>query len=266
MREPLVSDSTYFFDPETYDQVYAGFTADLPHYLELVKHSGGAVLEVACGNGRLLIPALEAGVACDGLDYDRGMLDDLRRKLAASGRAASLFEADMRDFTLSGRYALITIAFNSFLHNLTQEDQLATLRCCLRHLEPGGRLAIIVFHPSAAKLVALAEGEILAVDQPLAVGRIRVYDHSDDDRVEQTRLVTRRIEYLDAAGRVAAGKTFRFRLRYVFKPEMELLLRAAGFARWDMRPLFSNYSDPASAAGGRAAREGDNLLWTAWKT
>lgn len=261
-----MNDGPYFMDPGTYDQVYAGFTIDLPHYLELMQHAGGPALEVCCGNGRLLIPVLEAGLVCDGLDYDHPMLDDLRRKLTAAGLGASIFEADMRDFTLPGRYALITIPFNSFLHNLTQEDQLATLRCCRQHLEPNGRLAIIAFHPSAAKLIALAAGEILVIDRQLGEGRIRVYDRAEDDRVEQTRLVTRRIEFLDATGRVANEKTYTFRLRYVFKPEMELLFRVAGFARWEMRPLFSDYSDPASAAGDRPAREGDNLLWTAWRT
>ena len=261
-----MSGSAYFLDPATYDRIYAGFTADLPHYLELMKHAGGPALEVACGNGRLLLPALEAGANCDGLDNDRGMLDDLRRKLAAMGRSAVLHEADMRDFTLPGRYALVTIPFNSFLHNLTQEDQLATLRCCGQHLEPHGRLAVILFHPSAARLIAQTEGELLVVDAPLGAGRIRVYDSAVDDRVEQTRRITRRIEQSDAAGRVTGNNRLEFRLRYVFKPEMELLLRAAGFTRWEMRPLFSNYQDDASTAGDRPAREGDSLLWTAWRS
>jgi hypothetical protein len=57
----------------------------------------------------------------------------------------------------------------------------------------------------------------------------------------------------------------RFDLRYVYKPEMELLLRVAGFSRWQAEPLFSDYADPASAAAARAIREGDNVRWTAWK-
>jgi hypothetical protein len=46
---------------------------------------------------------------------------------------------------------------------------------------------------------------------------------------------------------------------------MELLLRVAGFSRWEVRPAFASYMDAASLAGDRPIREGDVLLWTAWK-
>jgi len=259
-----VSERDYFMSPATYDAVYGDFKADVPHVLDLLRRPGGPALEACCGNGRLLLPALREGFAVDGLDLDPAMLDDLRDKLAAASLATNLHQADMRDFSLPGRYALIVIAFNSFLHNLSQEDQLATLRCCRLHLEPEGRLALVTFHPSAEKLIEFSSGERLVADRPLEGGRIRVFDRADDDRVEQTRRVTRRIERLGADGGVASEETFRFRLRYVYKPEMELLLRVAGFSRWEMRPLFASYTDPASDATGRPVREGDNLLWTAW--
>jgi len=264
VAEARVSDGAYFLDPADYDAVYGDFTADIPPVVELMKQAGGPALEVCCGNGRLLLPVLEAGVACDGLDFDAAMLDDLRRKLAARGLSATLHQADMRDFALPGRYALVLIGFNSFLHNLTQEDQLATLRCCRRHLAPGGRLAIVVFHPSAEKLIEYSAAPHLSIDRPHGAGRVRVVDHAVDDRIEQVRVVKRRIEYQDASGRPTAERTEVFRVRYVFKPEMELLLRVAGFSRWEVRALFGNYSDPASGAADRAAREGDNLLWEAW--
>jgi hypothetical protein len=56
-----------------------------------------------------------------------------------------------------------------------------------------------------------------------------------------------------------------FSLRYAYKPEMELLLHVAGFSRWDVRPAFASFMDPASVAGDRPMREGDNLEWTAWR-
>lgn len=260
-----MSGPQYFLDPRTYDEVYANVTADVATHLGLVRSAGGAALEVCCGNGRLLVPALEAGLACDGLDIDEAMLDDARRKLAERGLTTALHRADMRDFTLPRRYALISIPFNSFLHNLTQEDQLATLRCCRQHLEQGGRLCLILFHPSAAKLIEMSEAPRLSLDLPLGEGRIRVWDGAQDDRVEQIRHVHRRVEYFDAKGAVREERHYDYELRYVYKPEMELLLRVAGFVRWEVRPAFSDYRDAASVAGERPASEGDNLLWSAWR-
>ena len=259
-----MSAGAYFMSPATYDAVYGGFTADLPLAIELLRGAGGPALEVCCGNGRVLLPALRAGIPCDGLDLSREMLADLRAKLAAQRLSAELYEADMRDFTLPKRYALVLIAFNSFLHNLTQADQLATLRACRLHLAPGGRLALVAFHPSAEKLIEYSNGEHLAVERLVDGALLRVYDHACDDRIEQVRTVSRRIERLDEDGRVTSEERHTFEVRYVFKPEMELLLRVAGFSRWEVSPAFSDYADPASVAAGRPPREGDHLLWTAW--
>lgn len=257
-------DGSYYLDPALYDAVYSDYTADVAPHVEALRAAGGPALEVCCGNGRLLIPALEAKADCEGLDFSEPMLADLRAKLAAKHLRATLHRADMRDFTLPMRYALIVIGFNSFLHNLTQDDQLATLRCCRQHLESGGRLQLTVFHPAVDKLLQWSERESLTKDVAYGGRRYRVFDRADDDRVEQVRRMTRRIEILDGE-RVVEERTETFSIRYVYKPEMELLLRVAGFSRWQAEPLFVDYADPASAAGGRPLREGDHVRWTAWK-
>lgn len=265
-----MSDGGYYLDPALYDAIYSDTTADIAPHVAAMRAAGGPALEVCCGNGRLLLPTLAAGVACEGLDREEAMLADLRAKLAAQGLRATLHRADMRDFTLPTRYALVAIGFNSFLHNLTQADQLATLRCCRQHLESGGRLQLAVFHPSAEKLLQWSGAESLVKDVVWNGRRYRVHDRADDDRVEQIRRMTRRVEVLEGERRVAE-RVLTFDLRYVYKPEMELLLRVAGFSRWRAQPL------PADDAGGTAApadprsaaerplREGGNVLWTAWK-
>lgn len=256
----------YHVDPAIYDASTANVTADIAPHVAMMRAANGPAIEVCCGNGRLLIPTLEAGVPCEGLDFDAPMLDDLRAKLAAKGLTATIHHADMRDFSLPNRYALMVIPFNSFLHNLTQKDQLDTLRCCRAHLEEGGRLAIVAFHPSVPKLMEYAGAETLMTEAEYRGGRVRIWDRADDDRIEQIRHMSRRVETWDAAGTLVGETRYTFDMRYVFKPEMELLLRVAGFARWDVRPLFADYRDASSAAGDRPMREGDNLLWTAWKS
>lgn len=259
-----MTDGAYYLEPDLYDAVYSDMVADVAPHVELMRGAGGPALELCCGNGRLLLPTLEAGLACDALDYDPHMLESLRAKLAARGLSTTVVQGDMRDFSLPGRYALIAIGFNSFLHNLTQEDQLATLRCCRSHLASGGRLAMTAFHPSAEKLIEWTGPERFLKDLPWQGGRVRVYDRAEDDRVDQIRNMTRRIEFTDAAGAVAREAHVRFRLRYIYKPEMELLLRVAGFRRWQARPSFASYTDAGSLTGERALQEGDNIAWTAW--
>jgi SAM-dependent methyltransferase len=222
------------------------------------------VLEVCCGSGRLLAPALEAGVPIEGLDLSPEMLAGLRAKLAARGLAAPIHEADMRSFTLPGRFALIVIAFNSFLHNLTQADQLSTLRTCRAHLAPGGRLVVVIFHPAIEKLLEHARGETLMKDvpDPAGTGRVRFRDVVDDDRIEQVRRVSRRVEFTDRDGAVVRSAPVRFTLRYVFKPEMDLLLRESGYLEWTAKPFEMVANGPWSIAD-RPLREGDVVVWSA---
>ncbi len=254
----------YYLDPALYDAVYSDYTADIAPHVEAMREADGPALEVCCGNGRLLIPTLEAGLRCEGLDREEAMLADLKAKLEAKGLRAPLHQADMRDFTLPMRYALIAIGFNSFLHNLTQEDQLATLRCCRQHLESGGRLQLVVFHPSVEGLLKWSGKEVLTKELDWQGRHYRVLDRAEDDRVEQIRRMTRRVEILEG-GRKVDERVERFDLRYVYKPEMELLLRVAGYSRWEVEPLFSDGADPGSAAVGRSPREGDQMRWTAWR-
>jgi len=263
----VAATSNYFFAPSEYDAVYGHLNSDLETLIAEMRRAPGRVLEVCCGNGRVLIPALDAGIAIDGLDLDPAMLADLREKLGDRARHVTLHEADMRSFALGRRYALIVVPFNSFLHNLTQADQLATLRRCLDHLEPEGRLILVVFHPSAAKLVEFVEHEVEVFDVAFGDGRLRVFDRAVDDRVEQIRNVSRRVEHIAADGRKTDERHYDVRLRYVFKPEMELLFRVAGFARSEVRPLFDGRGFAGGVlAGDRAPREGDVLMWTAWKS
>lgn len=260
-----MSGGSYYLDPDLYDVVYADFVADIAPHVELLRGAGGPALEVCCGNGRLYVPVRAAGIACDGLDLSEPMLASLRRKLAAKGLTGNVVQGDMREFSLPLRYDLIVIPFNSFFHNLTQADQLKTLRCCKHHLAVGGRLVLTLFHPSAEKLLEWAGAGKQWKQAPYGDGQVTVWDRCDDDRVEQVRHVTRRIEFTDARGEVTRREELEFDLRYIYKPEMDLLLHVAGFSRWEARALFAEYTDPASAAGDRPLREGDNIRWTAWK-
>jgi SAM-dependent methyltransferase len=259
------TDHPYYADSALYDAVHSDVTADVPLFVALARAAVGPVLEVCCGNGRLLLPIAAAGVEIDGLDASHAMLEGLREKLAARGLAAGVHEGDMRSFELPRRYSLVFIPFNSFLHNLTQDDQLATLRSCRAHLAAGGRLMVQMFHPAADKLIEWAADEkhVKEIPNVTAPGRVRVIDHADDDRVEQVRHVHRRLEFTDDAGRLLSTKQLEFTLRYVFKPEMELLLRTAGYTGWTVQPLDVR-DDGGLSPSDRAPIEGDGLLWTAW--
>jgi SAM-dependent methyltransferase len=252
------SNPSDYVPPELYDLVYSWYRDDLDFYVELAKQSRGPVLEVGCGTGRLLIPTREAGVDIDGMELRPAMLEVLKRKAAARGVEANLYAADMRDFTMPRRYALITIPFRAFLHNLSTQDQLKTLRCCREHLVPSGALVLNFFYPSFERLVE-PDGEPRLEREfahPETGLMVRYLTTRYSDRVNQTMRADVEIQELDARGQAGTVHHYSWSLRWIFKVEMELLLAAVGFTRWevwggfDRRPL---------------ERDTDEMIWTAWK-
>jgi SAM-dependent methyltransferase len=227
--------ATPFDDGLLYDLAMGEIDYGLDFYRGLARSAGGPILEVCCGTGRVLLPLLRDGLDADGLDLAPALLDRLRDKAAAQGLQPHVHLGDMCSFRLDRRYALILITGNAFVHNLTTEDQIRTLSCCREHLQPGGRLAFDAFFPGAAYLAAdghrVLECEIRHPETGLPV---RFYDNRTMDRVEQQQHSINEIEFLDTTGAVAATHRNRTTTRWIYKGEMALLLRVAGFGRWEI--------------------------------
>ena len=241
---------TPFDDAALYDALFEDFDFDRDFYLGLARGAGGPVLEVSCGTGRVLLPILEAGVDIEGLDLSAPMLERLEKKARARGLSPRLHRGDMRGFVLPRRYALVIIPFNGFVHCLTTNDQLACLRACRVHLAPGGRLAFNTFFPGrgsepSTEGVPVLEGE---GRHPASGRAVRIYDTRTRDWVAQVQHSEIEIQELDAAGRVVASHRSTTDMRWTWKPELELLLEAAGFERHEISGGFGG--EPPSAESG----------------
>ena len=141
---------------DVYDSVYAYVRQDLPFCVGEAVASGGPVLELGCGTGRVAVAVAEAGVDVVGLDSSPEMLEQARRKAASlpdGSGTLTLAHADMRCFELDRLFPLVIVPFRGFLSLLTVEDQTNTLLNVRRHLAPGGRLVFNVFVPDLDMLV-----------------------------------------------------------------------------------------------------------------
>jgi SAM-dependent methyltransferase len=231
---PLAREPSPFDDGELYDLLLGDLSYDVEFYLRLAREAKGPILDVACGTGRLLFHCLRAGCDVEGLDLHHGMLSRLRSKAQELGRTINAYQSDMARFALPRRYALIMIPFNSFGHNVTQADQLSCLECCRSHLLPGGVLAMDTFFPGkeyicGAENVRVLEGEF---PHPETGRPLRMYDTRTFDRVTQLQHSVIDIETEDAHGSAVLLQHSSTTVRWVYREEMGLLLRAAGFGDW----------------------------------
>lgn len=150
----------YSVSAKYYDEAYATLEdlRDLQFYLGMARRTGGPVLELACGTGRVLLPIAQQGVRIDGVDSSLAMLDQLQLKLAREPQQvrelAGISVGDLRGYRSERRYALVIIPFRPLQHMYTVEDQLAALNTAAFHLAPGGLLAFDVFYPRFESLMA----------------------------------------------------------------------------------------------------------------
>jgi SAM-dependent methyltransferase len=136
-----------------YDDWSASMTEDVAFYVELALEADGPVVELACGNGRVAVPAAQAiGRRVIGIDASRAMLDGARERAAAAGVDLELRLGDMRDLALDEPAALITCPFRSLLHLPTWADRRRVFERVAAALRPGGRFAwnAFVFDPRIA--------------------------------------------------------------------------------------------------------------------
>jgi len=247
-----------FDDGDMYDRLMGGLDYGVEFYVGLARQAGGPILDVCCGTGRILLPCLLAGADGDGLDLAPGMLATLRAKAAALNLAPRVVQADMRDFQMPRSYALIMITFNAFIHNLTQEAQLECLACCYRHLQPGGLLAFDTFFPNP-EIVGVPEGtRVLEGElvEPQTNRLLRMYDTRTFNRVEQTQHSVYEIEASGPDGGTSLVHRSEFTTRYVYKQEMALLLKLAGFARHEICGDFTRRP---------LTQESDAMIVLAWR-
>jgi SAM-dependent methyltransferase len=228
-----------------YDAVYErlrGPSGDAAFYRELARESGGPVLELGCGSGRILLPIAREGIPAVGLDASASMLEEL----AAKSPPANLrFVAGrMQDFDLSPqRFALIFAGFRAFQHLLSVEDQLATLARVRAHLSAGGRFAFDVFAPRHDRLAQASVAE--AEDARASVDGEEIVRYAAIPKIDVARQILHlrfRVERR-RAGVLVDEKIWESSLRYFFRYELEHLLARSGleveevFGGFDGRPF-----------------------------
>lgn len=211
----------------TYDSVYAVIrdsSGDSAFYRSIAEETGGPLLELGCGTGRVLLNSAATGIECVGLDASSEMLQVLREKNPPEN--VSLVQDRIESFDLGfGRFRLITAPFRTMQHLLDPQSQLAALRNIHRHLAPEGVFAFDVFDPNLAAIAVEKEPEVLDATFEYQGDEMRRYAAVSRDLSTQVMSVTFRFEGENAD---LVGST-RFHMRWYYRYEIEHLLARADF-------------------------------------
>ena len=227
---------------DIYDSVFSYVNDDIPFYVDEAVRSGGPVVELGCGTGRVALPIALSGIDVVGLDSSSQMLKRARQKAYQAGVSnLSLVQADMKDFKLDEKFPLAIVPFRGLLSLLSVEDTERTLLNIMRHLTPGGKLIFDLFVPDLNMMVQ--EGDVpyhfRDVTDPTTGSHLVIWNQASYDSHSQIMNIRSTIEELDLNGKVSSKMYRDFALRYIFRWEMHYLLRACGY---EILELYGDFS------------------------
>jgi SAM-dependent methyltransferase len=237
------------FDPATYGRSFAdvydawypadGTTAGTVDEVVRLAGTGGSVLELGVGTGRLALPLAERGVRVTGLDAATEMLDRLAAK-DPDGRVvralADVGAPEGRDGFPAwpdGPFDVVLAACN-LLCNLTDERaQAACVAGAASRLRPGGHLVVEAFVPAP-----LTPGPQLAASEVRADAVVLIATDADPD----TGVVLgQHVELRDGA----PVRLRPWRIRVATPEEIDRWATAAGLELVDRRETWGADGPPS---------------------
>jgi len=233
---------------EQAERLAALYDLDLPHgpspaidwFRAIARRTGGPILELGCGTGRVAIPLAQDGHEVVGLDRSAAMLARAEKNARRDGVSLRLVEGDMRSFSFSEAFALIAVPSNTFLM-LTPDERWACLARSREHLSPTGLFALDLFQPDPDRIAGVDGGV-----------REEWTRHDSESGREVTKFSSTRsdvdkttfrwwYEQLDDEGRVLRWQR-EATLHFLYRGEAELMFAKAGF---DIEALHGDYDGSA---------------------
>jgi SAM-dependent methyltransferase len=236
-----------------YDLDLVDDPGDLDLYLALAGRTGGPILELGAGSGRLAVPLAAAGHRVTAVDNEPAMLDRARRRARDEGPVVvdrlELVEADLLDLEPAGKpiHKLAFIGLNTLFLLADRDAQQRAFLAMARHLAPGGLAVADVWLPDADDLARFDGRLILEYvrtdpDTGNLVTKTAAAEH--DSTTSCVELTTLFEEGLPGAAPIRWIR--RDRLRLVSPDELRRFAEAAGL---EVEIIAGSYDLQAIAAG-----------------
>ncbi len=155
-RANATGSEAHYEDGRYYDQAYRRRRHDVRFYTNLAVESGGPVLELGAGTGRVALAIAKAGVEVVGVEPMAPMLEQAHQRLDRLPRAArdrvEFRKGDLTRLRLRRKFPLVIAPFNVWMHLYSRADIERGFATVRHHLESGGLFAFDVLLPDPISL------------------------------------------------------------------------------------------------------------------
>jgi SAM-dependent methyltransferase len=242
---PVAFPDPYDLIADAYITEHAGFTDDLAFYLDLAQATGGPLLELGCGAGRVTLPLAEAGFDITGVDRSAAMLarcQSAAQNAGVAGRVTCV-QADMTALALPQRqFHLAFVALGSFHHLATLGDRRAALQGIRAHVRSGATLALDLGQIELRRFTQMAESAAIVhigTWQDPNDGAMLTHTAAARIGAEPGTLALTHWYDRHAQGGSVQRVTAETTMALISRAEMDLLLPATG---WHVRQVYGDHA------------------------
>ncbi len=213
-------------------------------YERQIEKYGSPVLELACGSGNYAVTLSKSDIEISGIDISDEMLHAAELRAEKQHTETNLINADMRNFKLKQKFALIFVAGNALQHLNSRQDVEACFKSVKRHLKPNGRFIIEVFNPSVHLLDRDPNERYFVGEYRTKDGWIMLTENVRYDAATQ-------INYIDWHYKNQFHKeeqTVSFTMRQFFPQELDALFEYNGFK---IEAKYGNFNETSFTSDSR---------------
>jgi SAM-dependent methyltransferase len=214
-----------------YDTIYHNLrdSVDNDYFQNEIKNTGGKILEIGVGTGRLFTNALDLGADIYGLDISQSMLDVLYKKVPAEQHYRLRLQ-NMVNFSLDFKFDLIIAPFRVIMHLLEKEDQIKAINNVYDHLNPGGRFIFDTFIPDLNQLIKGLDNKMDFEGEYAPGKNIRRFASTSPDLIKQIIQVNFHMEWEE--NNELHHDDWILPLRFFFRYELEHLIERSKFRQY----------------------------------
>jgi SAM-dependent methyltransferase len=225
-----------YYDLLYRDKDYAGEASYVAGLIRQHAPSAKSLLEIGCGTGAHAVELAQLGFDVAGVDMSEGMLEaaDARRSSLTPDLSAKLEFAhgDARTVRMGKKFDAVISLFHVMSYQTSNSDLAAAFATARAHLAPGGVFVFDCWYgPAVLRQWPAITEKNLSDDSTEVARRAEPVIHASENVVDvnYTVVVTDKV--------TRASETLRetHRMRYLFTPEVEVALTAAGMTLIDSR-------------------------------
>ena len=222
----VFKDYAYYYNAFYQDKDYNAEALQVDGLLKKYGKNIASIINYGCGTGRHDLELSKMGYQCTGIDMSTLMIEIAQKNAKDQRMVIDFSVADIREYEPQGKYDAVISLFHVMSYQNSNQDILAAFSAARRALEKGGIFLFDVWYGpgvlSDKPVVRVKEIE----DESNRLIRIaRPVMHDKENVVD----VCYEVLVIEKATGNAKVINETHNMRYFFRPEVEFLLKEAGF-------------------------------------